>query len=906
MSLPKNSLFLLCTLLVGASLAAQRARPPVLLGPRVPDPGVPVEMFESANLDRFLRKAQNFLSRAEYGNAIRVLQDVIEGRTMEFTDVDGDPEKRGEEKGKEKKPDPKKNELPIDDDNPAYSVFSSDERIYRPVSRLCHELLASMPPEGIGLYRDKYEAFAKVEYEAAMAKSDLPTLEAVYNHYFATIHSAYAMRAAADLLMDAGRFRAAIQTLEILLEIYPEDSRREAGIRDKMLMVQVAICFQQLGETELAKEQLDALVRVFPQDSVRLMGELYTLKDVHESDLFDARNIVAPEHKRNSSFTLELQSADGLVPLWEFRYTEPKPYQTKKSIRRNSRSSFRMPNRGRGVPTGTMIPRHNASSPGTTVTFQGRSIVFMDNYRTVVHELTSGRQTQALGEEELAKTRFPAINNAPRARTPVYDFFANRVAMDDKRYYVVQGNNRPPSTSSFKAIHKNTLVAYDKLTGASVWSINSQEDKKRPITFLATPTVYRNTLLVPFLDAGSYGMMCLGSADGGEIYRTYLHYRGTEFARAPSPPVVVNSGIAYTLTNAGVLAAVDANTGVLIWSRKYERVHPTRTSYRPTRRIGRNNIRFRRGVYTQPKSFRGFAPSDLYVIDDLVIVAAVDSTALLCINGATGEIAWLHNGEDESSQNVKVLAGEYKYVVGHNKDYLFLMCGDLGTQLLCIGIKSGLRYWARELPGVEYRDWAGRGFVTDDYVVLPGNVGTRQIHVIPANTKKLPKFKTIELPDFSISKEPMTGPANLFVDGAYLALCYEGGVEVYSSPKALAMLAGQGANPSEKASYLVHAGKLEDAIKILFAELDRDDLTDTERRRQSIRVLSLVDEVSALLATNGHRKEALAILDECEQRMGEVRLTRRVHLFRLQVYRTLGDLTGIEREQEFIETGGVR
>ena len=33
---------------------------------------------------------------------------------------------------------------------------------------------------------------------------------------------------------------------------------------------------------------------------------------------------------------------------------------------------------------------------------------------------------------------------------------------------------------------------------------------------------------------------------------------------------------------------------------------------------------------------------------------------------------------------------------------------------------------------------------------------------------------------------------------------------------------------------------------------------------------------------------------------------RRVHLFRLIVFRALGDLTGIEREQEFIESGSIK
>ena len=104
----------------------------------------------------------------------------------------------------------------------------------------------------------------------------------------------------------------------------------------------------------------------------------------------------------------------------------------------------------------------------------------------------------------------------------------------------------------------------------------------------------------------------------------------------------------------------------------------------------------------------------------------------------------------------------------------------------------------------------------------------------------------------------------------------------------------------------MHAGKLEAAIEILFKTLDRDDLDEKTRRKTTIRALSLVEEVSSLLATDGRRDAALKILDECEKRVREPRLVLRVHLFKLQVYRALGDVAGVEREQEFIENGGVK
>src|SRR5262249_35482562 len=137
------------------------------------DGGTAVEMFVSPNLDRYLRRAEDCLGREDYARAIKVLQDVIEGRTLEVPDTGG-----GAVKPDAPKPDPPLERSPDrsggrvdrrtaarpDADlaarrqaqaalaDPVNCVFSPNGRIYRPVRRLCHELLASLPPAGLDIY----------------------------------------------------------------------------------------------------------------------------------------------------------------------------------------------------------------------------------------------------------------------------------------------------------------------------------------------------------------------------------------------------------------------------------------------------------------------------------------------------------------------------------------------------------------------------------------------------------------------------------------------------------------------------------------------------------------------------------------------------------------------------------
>jgi hypothetical protein len=252
----------------------------------------------------------------------------------------------------------------------------------------------------------------------------------------------------------------------------------------------------------------------------------------------------------------------------------------------------------------------------------------------------------------------------------------------------------------------------------------------------------------------------------------------------------------------------------------------------------------------------------------------------------------------------KVLANKLSYVVGKNDDFLFVICGE--SQLLCIDLRSGVRHWVVKLPGMDREGWRGRGVVTADYVALPGLAGSRAIHVVPANTRKEPDIKTLNLPSFSVGKESLGGPVNLQVDGAYLAVSYEGGVEIYSAPDALALLAASSVGTEIRASYLVHSGKLEESVDLLLRSLDAEGIDPKTYRRVSVRALSLAGEISSSLSRNGQGARALELLGQVEQKMRDQRLILRVHLFRLQAYRVLGDQEGVDREQDYIESGGLK
>ena len=969
---------------------------------RPEDPGVQVEMFENQNLDRFVRKARDFLGRKDFAGAIQVLQDVIEGKTIEAVDssVEGvppadakaaEPKAEPPAQGEKSKPDEKPKEAKADaeakpatekapaaaatpaapakvvvatataqaqvvvvgkaivpaargDASPqpnlqpvpldaARAVYSEDKRMYRPVRRLCHELLAAMPPEGIDLYRTTHEVAAERMLAEAQQDGSLPALEAVANRYFVTLAGGRALSLVADRLLWEGRARAAVQVLRDLLDVYPEALRRQLGLKDEWLRFRIALALRLAGDTSQALAAAEDLAQRARGESLRIEGELVPVDALPSSAWLragadsriavDTQPALLAELAASKPGALEGVSAaelEGLVPqltvMWRHRFVAPRPYQ--QPTRRNQNDRFIVVGEGNVVNAAPPAWKHGI---GPRVAFRGTGLateaLFFDHFRLREVSAFSGvieRETD--GPLEPPKPR----DGQPRVRVPAYDFGTMRAVDDARHTYAILGWSGQ-STTTVGVLTENQLVAHDRTSLRRAWSTrdSAPTGDTRPansaaykgVTFLAAPTVFGETLLVPVLRNGAYALQAMSAADGRPLWCTPIHGGGSPYTKAPGTPCAVLGSTAYVLTNAGCLAAVDAQTGDVQWVRRYERIDPYRV--RPRTRSSDRPAERGYGQQFVETDLQSHLPSDLVLADGLLVFAPCDGDAVLCLDAASGAVRWML---DSSSRLLPY--GRLQYIVGTDARHVFFASE---TDVVCVDLKSGVQLWTKPIPPEEsLGKWRGRGVLHDGFVLLPGNrellaLDTRtspeldqrardEAAVAAAGTE--PQVRTVlpgapssdwlrmPLPAPSVGEEPLRGPCNLTVSGPWLGACYESGVEVYSSRTALRALA-RDAGPVDAALCLALAGDIEEAM----GALERRLAAEPADEASATQLLVLARQQAMGAARTGDRNAALQVLQRVRPRMDVRReLLLDWHVSRIGVFQMLQDLQSLGAEQQ--------
>jgi outer membrane protein assembly factor BamB len=922
--LPSSSTFVVIRLLAAGSLAAaaavgQQVRAEAPLGATAPttttpqassndDPGVAVDMFDNPNLDRFLWRAKGCLEREDFTTAINLLQQVIEGRTSEVILEPGEPTPPGDkepskepakpENGKPEKPEKDKARSTIAVANRATpaskpeppkqpeldarnTVFSQDGRLYRPVSRLCHELLARMPAAGLEIYRTNHEVAAEQLLQQALADGSISALEHVADRYFVTLPAGRAMALLADRLMHEGRYRAAVVVLRDLLDVYPAEHRQRLGISDVWCRFKIALCLALAGEDATAHEAVTALAQAYPLESLRVQGELYAVKDLPSDQLF-ARDVAAIAAAPRPRATSCLDEADcQLVPLWQFRFSTSDPYKEPKP------SNDRSPVFSDGGMTTAAMPFAGRYGPGTCVTFAGLDasglpqVLFLEHFRLRAADATNGllaAQSDGIEQPPTAKDQSPRVRNAAS------DFALLRPVFDGARCYVITGYRS--QSSSIEVLKSSELSALQPDTLQKLWSSSQWLDGDaglRDVTFLAAPTVFGERLLLPALRRGRYSLECLERETGRPLWNVPIHGGGTPFWKAPGCPVVVQGGIAYVATNAGCVASVDAFTGDLRWIRRYERSDPVHKRSK-TKKPARGDEMGWQGQFRQ-EELTGFVPNDMFAINGLLILAACDSDMLLGLDGATGQPQWMLDG----TMTTFVPYGKLRALVGLIGDDLFAVSD---THLVAIGATGGLVKWARELPSWNGPKQAGRGrgTVAGNRVLIPGE------HEILAYTTDGTLAGRIALPAFDSSREPLGGSAHLFADGAWLAVGYQGGVEMFSTAKALRQLADSTTDTSRKADLLLRSGDGDAAIEVLCAAI-RGTQDARQLRQFGGELLAIVRERAYATARTGDCTEALQLLDRYQELLVEPGVRMMWLLARVELCKERGDLLAHEREQ---------
>ncbi len=888
----------------GVSLPAQQVRVEAPLGAiAAPAPagladdeeGVPVELFENPNLDRYLRRAQAFLDREDYAAAIQVLQDVVDGRTVE---VVGPPTAPTEPVAGPAGP--------VGDGAPgsapgstlaarsaaldaSRAVFSADGRLFRPVRRLCHELLARLPEVGLELYRATHEAAAAELLERALAEGSVPALEEVANRYFVTLPAGRAMAVLADRLMHAGRYRAAVQVLQDLVQVYPGAHRRRLGIDEVWCGFKSALCLRLAGETEAARAAAAGLAAAHPDATLRILGELQAVEDLPTSAAFaDAvlEPVVPPASPSVRCIDAMTQE---LVPVWQYRFADPEPYREPKAAKeqggfflQDGMRASTMPHAGRYGPATWVAFVPPLERGGEAPRLEPRAL-FLEHFRLRV----AAAETGLMLAEGDGATMPPAPREGhPRVRIAASDFALLRPVADEERCYAVLGHGRN-TTASVETLRASELVAYDRGTLARVWSSlqwHDGDDGLRDVTFLAAPTVFGERLLLPALRRDVYELRCLDRRTGRPLWHTPIHAGGTTFYKAPGAPVVVHGGIAFVLTNAGCVAAVDAFTGEIRWIRRYERSDPMRASARARR--SQRDAELRAMEQFLQADLPGFVPNDLVVTDGLVVFAACDSGVLACLDSATGRPVWLL---DATTRHAPY--GKLRQLVGATATDLFAIAD---RALVCIALRGGLVRWSRELPAPSGRNSAGRGrgTVVGDQVLVPGD---REILAFDATGER--PLRRLALPSFDPSRDPLGGAGNLVAHGPLLAVGFQGGIEVFASRAALSTVAAGIDDAGRRARLLVLAGDPAGAEAALIEAL-RGGADPASAASLASQLLQLVRGRALQLARGGELAAALARLDAIAELLPPRDHRLVWHLARLDVCNAAGDLRAHEREQQ--------
>ncbi len=148
-----------------------------------------------------------------------------------------------------------------------------------PVSHYAQLLLATMPPEGLAVYRERIDRLARSRYDEASAQRDWPLLQTIVDEMFASSVGDRALLALGERALLDGRLATARDHWERIIPaeppadqpvsylVYPDTDLDLAAVRARLVLVSILE-----GSAERAREELTAFTALHGDARGRLGG----------------------------------------------------------------------------------------------------------------------------------------------------------------------------------------------------------------------------------------------------------------------------------------------------------------------------------------------------------------------------------------------------------------------------------------------------------------------------------------------------------------------------------------------------------------------------------------------------------------------------------------------------------
>ncbi|MGE0431281.1 MAG: PQQ-binding-like beta-propeller repeat protein, partial [Planctomycetota bacterium] len=480
-------------------------------------------------------------------------------------------------------------------------LVKDDGRVYRDARAIARRAVAERADgeKFVAEFRKQFDGVARRQLVAAMATMDLGALAELAARY--PLCSCYddVLRALADIAFDRGNFPMAARVRGVVLQREIEAGTVVPPEQRATDLARWALCAYIAQDDETTTRVLRRLRNDYAAVAFRLGPRDWTGATFDPADREAFRTDGLRESRRFSARVTAVtpmlaDETAGLPddygqPLWSNRLPQPKV------------------DAGGGVaPVDGVDPLPQRHRPAIAV---GRVVVLPDPDRVIALDVITGAQawdrnryigTKPLLEHSDMSDLFDETGKLGLARYDEgYDEVlveGGRVLMQMQYPWVVRTEGGPGGRPTERLGRTTVLAALDSANGGIRWiqgrfrNGDTRSDGIRSVR--RVPTAHNGRLYLPVSSGGGLYLACLDPLDGRVHWMTYLHFDPVGAAenngpvgqpwidpRQPRPagaswsnrvlPVTFDGDMAYIVSTAGGVSAVDIVTGEVEWVSEY-------------------------------------------------------------------------------------------------------------------------------------------------------------------------------------------------------------------------------------------------------------------------------------------------------------------------------------------------
>jgi len=485
-------------------------------------------------------------------------------------------------------------------------VHIAEHGIFVPACLYVQRRILTYPKKELTYYRILYDPAAKEIYQKAVRRYSIFDYKDLVRYHLATSYGDDALFALGNDAVDKGQYDEGRRYYERIVTYHgqADEDRDDIKLDRDQVWARLAICYKHMNQEPMFKAAVAKIKNRNEETVSRLLKQLEQFK-------YDAFWVTQREGRRSARYDA----------LDDKKLLEPMPYDFS-----TNRGEWRVPltTRPGRWPRGV----EPETFPWATET----DLIYKDLNVLYSRSLLTGELNWAFG---------PGGSS----------FDWDRYTGGTRHYYYPNQSILVHDGVVFAHmfVYGPSLVAVDQHTGRLLWAkgpMAATTEDEWLDRYQASPAAGRGMVVVPVVHDDIRGRSHISSTSelaafetrtGKLLWRTKLsrisplkitQSRYPRKIRILSSAPLVKDGAVYHVTNAGIVAAVDAQTGQVRWLTRYPQSKVVMDNFSSPGQIWRN----------EPPMVRG----------NKLFVTPADSPFLLAIHKETGRIVWVTTQSSDS------------------------------------------------------------------------------------------------------------------------------------------------------------------------------------------------------------------------------------------------------------------